>query len=307
MRKSILCLALLLISLNSLSFAASSKSDISSLKKKLEKIIAPYKATIGIGIRSVEDGDTLTINNMHHYPMQSVFKFHLGLAVMHEVDKGTITVNQKVHISDTDLRPETRSPLRDKYPHGNIDMSVAELLDYSISLSDNNACDILFKLMNGTKPVEAFIHQVGTSNISIVANEYEMSKTWDTQYNNWTTPYAMADLLANFYKNKFLSSSSRNFLLKIMIHSENSDLRIKGLLPKGTVVAHKTGTSNINELKMRAAVNDEGIITLPNGKHLAVAVFVSDTMENMETNEKIIAKIAKAAYDYFAHKKNTSK
>jgi beta-lactamase class A len=130
-----------------------------------------------------------------------------------------------------------------------------------------------------------------------------MGTGWDVQYTNWAEPTALVHLLEGVFRKKYLSATSNNFLLKIMTESVNSPKRIKGLLPDGTVVAHKTGTSNTNEKGMTAATNDVGIITLPNGKHIAMAVFVSNTMEKPETNERIIAEIAKATYDHFNEKK----
>lgn len=72
--------------------------------------------------------------------------------------------------------------------------------------------------------------------------------------------------------------------------------RIKGLLPAGTVVAHTTGTSRTVD-GVTAATNDVGLVTLPNGQHLAIAVFVSDSMADDATREEVIAKVARATWD----------
>lgn len=72
--------------------------------------------------------------------------------------------------------------------------------------------------------------------------------------------------------------------------------RIKGLLPERTVVAHKTGTSStVNGVT--AATNDVGLVTLPSGQHLAIAVFVSDSQATDVIREEVIAKVARAAWD----------
>jgi len=63
------------------------------------------------------------------------------------------------------------------------------------------------------------------------------------------------------------------------------------------VVAHKTGTGGTRD-SITSATNDIGIITLPNGTHLAVAVFVSDSSADEATRESVIARIAKAAWDW---------
>jgi beta-lactamase class A len=84
-----------------------------------------------------------------------------------------------------------------------------------------------------------------------------------------------------------------------MVENYTSAKRLKGLLPDSIVVAHKTGTSGTNDKGISAGTNDVGIISLPNGKHLAIAVFVSDSNENYDTNERIIAQISLAAFRFY--------
>ncbi|QIY83243.1 hypothetical protein HER18_06735 [Chryseobacterium sp. NEB161] len=78
--------------------------------------------------------------------------------------------------------------------------------------------------------------------------------------------------------------------------------RLKGNLPENTVVAHKTGTSGADKKGKTAATNDIGVISLPNSEHLVISVFVTDSFENDQTNEKIIADVAKASFDYYNKK-----
>ncbi len=89
--------------------------------------------------------------------------------------------------------------------------------------------------------------------------------------------------------------------MKLMTDASTGPKRIKGLLPAGTIVAHKTGTSPTNSEGLSPATNDVGIITLPNGKHLAIAVFVCNATDDEATREGVIAKITKAAYDFYNH------
>ena len=72
--------------------------------------------------------------------------------------------------------------------------------------------------------------------------------------------------------------------------------RLKAQLPPGTAVAHKTGTSGTRN-GITAATNDIGLISLPGGRRLAIAVFVTNAKASPETIESVIAKIGKAAYD----------
>jgi beta-lactamase class A len=299
--------ALALALISNVTFARGHSTKTSQnivLRHRLDSIVNLYKGDIGVALMDIESKDTLTINNAHHYPMQSTYKFPLAIYILRQVTLAKLSLKQKVHISKEELHPKTWSPLREKYPEGNIDLTLGELIDYTVRKSDNNTCDILFRLAGGTKNVDQYVHNSSFKQIAIAATEAEMAAAWDVQYTNWTEPYTMVSLLEFFYNMHYNSSASytQGFLMKIMLASENSPKRIKGLLPQGTVVAHKTGTSNTNEKGITAAVNDIGIITLPNGKHLAIAVYVSNTTETNETSERIIAEIAKASFDYFAHK-----
>ena len=272
-----------------------------ALETSLKQYLKTKKADIGIAVCLIETNEITTVNGGKHYPMQSVYKFPLAIAVLDAVDKKTIALNQKVHVSKTELRPGTWSPLREKYPEGNIDITIAELLEYSVSKSDNNACDILFKLIGGTAATNQYIQKLGIQEMAIVATEEEMAQEWNLQYKNYSSPKAMNQLLNGFFHGKYLLEPSNNFLMKLMTASSNSASRIKALLPKAAVVAHKTGTSDTNKEGLRPALNDVGIITLPNGKHIAVSVFISNDTQKYEDAEKTVAEIAKLIWDYYNH------
>ena len=269
------------------------------LKVKIEEIVDRSQGEIGVAVFDFGSGVTVLIDNAHQFPMQSVFKFPLGMAVLDLVDQGKLKLDQQIHVSKSDLLP-TFSPLREKYPEGNVDVSIADLLTYSVSRSDNNACDILFRVVGGTKVVNDYIRQLGIREISIVATEAEMAKNWDIQFNNYSTPGGMLDLLKIFQSGKKLSAKSTEFLTKIMTDTPTGLKRIKWKLPIIAKVAHKTGTSSKNEKGITAATNDVGIITLPNGNQIALVVFVSNSSADEATREMVIADIAKVTWDEFA-------
>ncbi len=269
-----------------------------TLRTKVERIIKGAKGDIGIAIIGVEDNDTITINRNNKFPMQSVYKFPLALAVLDKVDKGILSLNQKIFVKKEELLPNTWSPLREKYPDGNVNITLDELLTYTVSVSDNNGCDILFRLLGGPKIVNDYIHNLGITNIAIAATEEEMHKDWKVQFSNWCTPYAMGQLLSLFYHNKILSTKSGKYLVQIMVKTSTGTKRIKGLLPTGTIVAHKTGSSGSNEAGVIGALNDVGIVTLPNGKHFVIVVFISNSTAEEAACENVIAEVAKAAWDW---------
>jgi beta-lactamase class A len=103
-------------------------------------------------MRVLETNDTLSYHNGQRYPMLSVFKLAIALKVLHEVDRGRLRLAQPVVLTPADL-PETYSPLRDKYPAGNVRVSVQDLLTYMVTLSDNNACDKLLQLVGGPRRI----------------------------------------------------------------------------------------------------------------------------------------------------------
>ncbi|MDP9042473.1 MAG: class A beta-lactamase, subclass A2 [Bacteroidota bacterium] len=276
---------------------------IDSLRQKIERIIDNRKADVGVCISGIENKDSLALQGNRHFPLQSVFKLHIALAVLHQIDKGKYSLDQKMYLTKKDLSLKTWSPLRDKYPEGNVWVTLTEILNYTVSQSDNNGCDFLLRLIGGVSPVNDYIHQIGVRDFSIQVNEEEMQKVWDSQFKNWTTPAGAVKLLKIFYAGKILSEKTYEFIWNAMTESPTGPNRIKGQLPAGTLVAHKTGTSGTNEKGVTGAINDMGIVALPNGKHYAIAVFVSNSKENTEINEKIISDISKLAWDYFSNRK----
>lgn len=267
------------------------------LRHNIQKIIENKQATIGVGL-IVDGKDTLTINNNHNYPTLSVYKFHLALAVLNYMQINNISLEHEIFIAKDDLLPDTHSPLRDTNPDGNYNMSIADLIKYSVAKSDNNACDILFKYIGGTTKVDQYIKSIGIENCHIAATEAKMHEQFENQYLNWSSPLSAVRLLEVFRSNKLLSPIYQDFLWKTMVETTTGNNKIKSLLPKNTLVAHKTGSSFRNEDGLKAAENDIAIIRLPNGKYYSLAVFITDSMENDDVNAKIIADISKTIYDY---------
>ncbi|TAE17420.1 MAG: class A beta-lactamase, subclass A2 [Bacteroidetes bacterium] len=276
------------------------KTDL--LRKKIKQIVSGKNAVVGVSIIGNDGKDTLSLNGERRFPMQSVFKFHIALAVISEIDKGNLSLDQAIEISKNELLPEDFwSPLRDENPNGG-SFTIEKLIQYSVSHSDNTACDVLIRIIGTPKTVEEYIKKSGIVDIQIIFNEEEMQAKWENMFQNWTTPKAASTTLKLFYENKnnLLSKTCYDFFWKTNKETTTGKKRIKGLLPEGTIVAHKTGWSGTNkETGITAAVNNIGIVFLPDGKYFIISVFVTESKENFDTNEKIIADIAKAAYDYF--------
>jgi beta-lactamase class A len=284
-------------------FAALSTTAFGQLegaRSKIDSIAHRIHGIVGAAIIDLDNGDTLSLRGDYHHPMQSVYKFPLALAVLDRVDKGTMRLSASVHIAKGDLLPNTWSPLRERYPLGDVDLPLDSLLRYTVSQSDNNGCDILFRLLGGTGVVDEFVHTHGITDMSIVATEEEMHKEWNVQYSNWSTPRAMARLLQLFHSGKVLSRQTTDYLWEVMAGTTTAPGRLKGLLPAGTIVAHKTGSSGVNGKGITAATNDVGIIALPNNRYIAIVVFISDSDASDESRDNVIASIARAVWDTLA-------
>jgi beta-lactamase class A len=157
------------------------------LQEQLRRMVADKKAQVGIAV--ILDGrDTLTVNNDVRYPMMSVFKFHQALAVADACGQRGVSFDTLVHVRPDDLHPDTYSPLRDKYPDGNLSLSVGELLKYTLHLSDNNACDILFRVFGGPAATDEYLRSMGLRDFAIEVTEDDMHRDLADCYRNWTTP-----------------------------------------------------------------------------------------------------------------------
>lgn len=280
--------------------------NIKKLRKNIENIINSKNAIVGIAINGTNPKDSLYINGFRHFPMQSVFKFPIALTILSEIHKGKFSLDQKITIKKNELLPNLWSPIREKYPDG-ATLTIAEILKYTVMSSDNVGCDVLLRLLGKPEVVENYFHKNNFNDFAVKINEETMQNNWDLQFLNWTTPKEANRILETFYENKnnLLSQKSYDFIWKIMKETETGKERLKGQLPQGTVVAHKTGWSGVNKKTgITAAVNNIGVVFLPNGNHFFISIFVTDSKEDTKTNERIIADVAKAAWDFFNNKRN---
>jgi beta-lactamase class A len=289
--KTIYILILTLISFVKLT----SYAQLTTIKPKIDSILQHKRATVAVSVYDLQTKEYFEFNEAEELPMQSVYKYHLGLTVLHFIDKGLLSFEQKIKISKKELQTDLYSPIREKYPEG-VELPLSEILEYTIGESDNVGCDLLFRLIGGPKVVEDYVESLGITACSIKNTEEEIQKKWEVQFDNWSTSRAMVDVLKKFYTEKTLTKKSYQFLYKTMLESPTGKNRLVAHLPAGAKIAHKTGTSGTKDGIM-AAVNDAGIVTKPNGSEYIICVFVSNSKETIEVNELIIADISKIVYD----------
>lgn len=269
------------------------------LYTQLKNATEGKKAEIGIAV-IIDGKDTVTVNNDIHYPLMSVFKFHQALTLADYLGKRDLSLETRLPIRKSDLKPNTYSPLRDKYPQGGIEMSIANLLEYTLQLSDNNACDILLDYQGGTKAVNNYIHSLGVLDCAITSTEDEMHQDLDRCYQNWSTPLAAAKLLELFRKQPLFANEYKEFIYRTMVECETGKDRLVAPFAdkKDVTIGHKTGTGDRNAKDQQIGCNDIGFVLLPNGHAYSIAVFVKDSEESTQTNSAIIAEVSRIVYEY---------
>ena len=292
------------------------------LELQIAKIAEEAKGKVGVAALLLETGDAAMLNGDQHFLMQSVYKLPIAMAVMEQIKRGELDLDEKIGVTKEDMvRQGQRSPLRDANPNGG-EFTIRELIRLSLVESDGTASDVLMRIAGGANEIQSYLGLIGIQDIKVVNTEKEIGRDWQTQYENWAMPLASVELLSWLEQTaaelgplepapKLPPGAICNCPGPMELHFNHNDLRLivglmkdsfpgakrlKGLLPANTAVAHKTGTGGTQN-GITGATNDIGIITMPNGKHIAIAVFVSDSPADEKTREAVIAKIAKACWD----------
>jgi len=284
---------------------------------------------IGVTAVHLETGARISFNGDRPFPMASVSKLPMAMEFLRRVDVGEIELSEDLVVPTADFRAGY-SPLASWSGGRDERATVDSLFRLMIEVSDNTATDVILRMAGGPDQVTSRLRDLGIRDMRVDRSEArtfaDLSGIPDTvpesELSRWayfrmrdalpedvrqqarmqfgddprdtSTPDAMVDLLARIHAGEGLSPASREYLLAAMHASRSGPRRLRGLLPPGTPVAHKTGT-------IAAAINDVGIITLPgDAGHVAIAVFVHTFHRTEWRRERTIAEVARLVYDYFA-------
>jgi beta-lactamase class A len=175
-------------------------------------------------------------------------------------------------------------------------MSAYELIDLMITRSSNPATDALLAAVGGPAAVNDWARRAGIQNFTLtrdiatlVRDDGEIDPAVQIDIRDSATPRDMVRLLTGIYQGHWLSAASRDVVIGAMERCRTGTRRIPAMLPENVTVAHKTGSLNNTS-------SDIGIITAPDGRSIAVAIYVTGqgTRGNREAR---IASIARAIYD----------
>ena len=188
--------------------------------------------------------------------------------------------------------------MRDTHPEGNLELSIIDLLSYSLQLSDNNACDILFDRFIPPQGTDKIIRLFEIEDFSISQTENDMHRNLDNCYRNWSTPLSVAMLIEKTLAGKTLSPLHTELLKHMLTDCKTGADRLPKSLPRNVVIGHKTGTGDKNGKQEIIGLNDAGFVILPDGKRYVIAVLIKNSRLSYEETSELIAMISGMVYSY---------
>ena len=311
------------------SFAAAAPDPaLTRLEQQLEFVSHVTDGIVGAEAVHIETGRTVALRGAEGFPMASAVKLPIAVQILSLVDEGKLSMDTMVTLTPSDLHPGS-GKLTELFFHPGVSLSVANLMELALVISDNTAADLLLRQAGGAAAVTARMRTLGLNSIRVdrpivnLVSDWQGARTlppesqwnkelWDKLYDavperdhmrarraemanpkDTATPSDMTRLLLKVWRREILTPQSSTILLDMMDRCQTGKARIKGLLPQGTDVAHKTGT-------LGGVADDVGIMTLPGDDgHVAITVFTKSNTKPEEAAERAIAEVARTIYDYF--------
>jgi beta-lactamase class A len=300
---------------------------LESLEREVARLAEGAGGPVGVSAIHLETGRRVSLRGGERFPMASTYKVPIAVQLLSRVDAGELSLDRMIDLRLRDLHPGSGT-LSSLFRRPGASLSVRNLLELMLLISDNSATDLLLEAAGGAEAVTARLRALGLQGIdvdrptvrliadylgaplppesewspelftalenAIGADERKAAAArFDADPRDTATPDAMAELLARIARRELHQPDSAALLLDILKRCQTGEARLKGILPAGTVVAHKTGT-------IGGSTNDVGILTLPQGAgRVALAVFVKSSTKPAAPRERAIAEIARAVHDYF--------
>ncbi len=247
-----------------------------------------------VGVAWIADGKAHTVNNSDGYPLMSVFKLHGAVAVLRQMERRGTPTDTLIAVKASEMLEDTYSPMLKRYAGRDFTIRIDSLLRYSVAESDNNACDIIIRLAGGIGAVDAEMRAIGLTDYALTETEATMHADPMRSYNNRSTPLSVAELFRKLYEGGILGEPYAALLKGILLSTSTGPNKIKAAIAPGMTLAHKTGTGSTLPDGTMIADNDAGVITLPGGRRVYIAVLVKDTRLGSEGNANVIADVARA-------------
>jgi beta-lactamase class A len=297
--------SLLILTLVLLAFSTRGNHDDCATQRteRLTDTLAGFIQSIPgqVGVAVIINGrDTVTVNNKDIYPMMSVFKLHQAIALCSDPERQGLSLDSILVIRRDQLDTTTWSPMLKVYKDPVFRLSVRQLLRYSLTQSDNNASNFLFKHLVSTTRTDSLIAAIiPRQSFRIVYTEAQMKDRHERAYDNHTSPLGAAMLIDRLFSDSLMVPARQTFIKKTLAEcvTGNDRLAVPVLKIPGATIAHKTGSGYITANGLLMAHNDVAYICLPNGTHYSIAVFVKDFDGSEQEAAKVIAHISSIVCD----------
>ena len=301
-----------------------SPADLAILRTQIDKVIPRARGEVGVAIKHLESGTEVLVNADKTYPMASTYKVPILVELFYQRAAGKFSLSDRIEVTPADVHPGGTIALLLDSP--GLDMSVANLINLMMRVSDNSAADLIINKV-GAANVTARMRMLGLDTIRVDRTTLEMildqegvdyaaygklpiaelrakeasvdaqtaaraNDRFNKTEKDVASPHDMTRLLEKIVRGQIVDRASSDEIMEFMNHSMIGQTRIPGALPDGTRVVHKTGSIGNTS-------NDAGIIFLPDGNHLLITVMMRDAKAPTAERERVIADISKYAYDYF--------
>ncbi len=269
----------------------------SALSDTISEIVSSSPGEVGVAV-IINGTDTIAVNDMSIYPMMSVFKMHQAIAICDNLDHTGGSLDSVISVMRDSLDQKTWSPMLKEHTESVMSVSVRDMLRYALIQSDNNASNLLFKIMLDVTATDSLIATlIPRSAFQIACTEEEMSADHAKAYSNFTSPLGAAMLIDRLFTDSVVSDEKQAFIKSALCECITGKDRIAAPLlgKEGVTVAHKTG-SGYSANGILAAHNDVAYVKLPNGICYSLAVFVKDFRGDETEASEVIAHISAAVY-----------
>lgn len=263
----------------------------SDLQHAIDSMVTASRGVVGVALITPE-GDTLTANNDQRFPLMSVFKLHESLAVAMVTDRLEQLFDSMMTVSRDELSTTTWSPMLRDYPSGDLNISVGDLVRYMLLVSDNNASNLLFDKVVSVSQTDSLMRSLALpATFELVYTEREMQADHSRSYDNWSSPLACAVLVGKVIDESLVSETKQDSIRAWLRQCSSADGRMAAAVRKiqGAKFYHRTGSGYVNECGQIIAVNDVGVIRLPDGRQIILAVLVKDYCGTQEEADAEIA------------------
>ena len=243
-----------------------------------------------VGVALLENGQLHTLGE-GEFPLMSVVKLHQACYVLHCMEERGLRPEDTLLIHYSELRQDTYSPMLREHRDSVFRLTLRELLAYSLQLSDNNACDLLFRHFGGPAELQRYMQSLGID-CKIGATEAEMHDTPARINDNRSTPASVARLISLIAERRLgLPPTYADLLDELLSGCKTGTARIAAGLPPGATLLHKTGTGPCTPTHT-CGVNDAAYIILPNGRRYILVIFCDSSSLSLPQTEAILAEIS---------------